>query len=55
MATADKKIELLEKNLTELRSTLNQYANDNEVTRQRSMQMIEGVGEECGAGPLQDL
>ena len=43
------RVEALEKNLTDLRSALNQYANDIETTRQRSMLMIEEKSAELDA------
>ena len=42
-------VEALEKNLNDLGSALNQYANDIETTRQRSMAMIEEKSAELDA------
>ena len=43
------RVEALEKNLNDLRGTLNQYANDIEATRQISMAMIEEKSAELDA------
>ena len=41
MASVEEKVAALEKNITDLRGTLDQYAIDIETTRQRSMKLIE--------------